>query len=364
MARVETALVTGGNGYVASWVVQQLLWAGINVRATVRNRRDRKKTRHLRTIAYDTPGTLSLFSANLLDPEGFDRAMAGCDVVLHTASPLKVRGVRDPVRELIEPATTGTRNVLAAVNRTPTVNRVVLTSSVAAIYGDAADLAATGNDRFSEEDWNETSSEHHQPYAYSKTLAERLAWEMAGEQDRWDLVAVNPGLVFGPALSPYTNSESVRIMRDFGTGFYRLGAGRFEFGIADVRDVAEAHVQVALNPCASGRYILVSETMSLMQIAHVLRRSYGGDFPFPRWVLPKMIVSLLAPLRGLPRRVIKRNVGYPLKFDNRRARSDLGISFRPAAEAIVDHFGQLLEDDLVPPPPKTNPGVRRAPEVR
>lgn len=350
MARVATVLVTGGNGYVASWVVNRLLWSGINVRATVRDRRDRMKTRHLRRVAYDTPGTLSLFSANLLDPESFDRAMVGCDVVLHTASPLRVRGVRDPVRELIEPATEGTRNVLMAVNRTRTVKRVVLTSSVAAIYGDAADLASTGNGCFSEEHWNETSSERHQPYSYSKTLAERLAWKMAQLQDRWDLVAVNPGLVFGPALSPHTNSESVRIMRDFGTGFYRFGAAGFEFAIADVRDVAEVHLQAAVNPRASGRYIAVSETMSLLQIAHTLRATYGGEFPFPRWTLPKMIASLLAPLRGLPRRVIKRNVGYPLRFDNRRARSDLGIDFRPAAEAIVDHFGQLLEDNLVPRP--------------
>ena len=229
------ALVTGGNGYVASWVFRRLLRSGVDVRATVRDRRDRTKTRHLRRIARDTPGTLSLFSANLLDPEGFDRAMAGCDVVLHTASPLRVRGVRDPVRELIEPATKGTRNVLAAVNRTPTVKRVVLTSSVAAIYGDAADLASTAEGRFSEEHWNETSSARHQPYSHSKTLAERLAWGMAEEQDRWDLVAVNPGLVFGPALSPHTNSESVRIMRDFGTGFHRLGAAGFEVAIVDVR---------------------------------------------------------------------------------------------------------------------------------
>lgn len=364
MARVRTALVTGGNGYVASWIVQQLLWSGIDVRATVRDRKDRAKTRHLRSIAYDTPGALSLFSANLLDPEGFDRAMTGCDVVLHTASPLRVRGVRDPVRELIEPATAGTRNVLMAVNRTPTVNRVVLTSSIAAIYGDAADLAATGNGCFTEEHWNETSSERHQPYAYSKTLAERLAWKLAEEQDRWDLVAVNPGLVFGPALSPHTSSESVQIMRDFGTGFYRLGAASFEFAIADVRDVAEAHLQAAISPSASGRYIVVSETMTLLQIAHVLRSRYGDEFPFPRRTLPKMIVSLLAPLRGLPRRVINRNVGYPLKFDNRRAKCDLGIGFRPAAEAVVDHFGQLLKDDLVPSPTGMTRRIRRAAEVR
>lgn len=364
MARSGPVLVTGGNGYVASWIVRELLGLGFDVRATVRDAQDPRKTRHLQSVASEAAGSLSLFSANLLDPDGFDRAMAGCEFVFHTASPLLVRGVTDPVRELIEPATRGTRNVLMAVNRTSTVKRVVLTSSVAAIYGDAADLASTEDGRFTEEHWNETSSERHQPYACSKTLAERLAWKTAKEQDRWDLVAVNPGLVFGPALSPHTKSESVRIMRDFGTGFYRLGAARFEFGIVDVRDVARAHVQAALRPNTGGRYIVVSETMNLKQIADVLRASYGGGFPFPRLTLPKVIVTLLAPLRGLPRQVVKRNVGYPLKFDNRRARSDLGIRFRPAAETIVDHFAQLLKDDLVPTPEDGNRRIRRVSDDR
>ena len=78
--------------------------------------------------------------------------------------------------------------------------------------------------------WNETSSENHHPYAYSKVLAERLAWEIAGSQDRWDLVAVNPGLVLGPALSSHTTSESMRIIREFGNGYYRLGVPQGNFG--------------------------------------------------------------------------------------------------------------------------------------
>ena len=349
---------------MASWIVKGLLACGLDVHATVRDAKDPRKTRHLQSIASETPGALTLFSANLLDPEGFDRAMAGCEVVLHTASPLLVRGVKDPVRELVEPATGGTRNVLMAANRTPAVKRVVLTSSVAAIYGDASDLASTEEGCFSEEHWNGTSSERHQPYAYSKTLAERLAWKMAKEQDRWDLVAVNPGLVFGPALSPHTNSESVRIMRDFGTGFYRLGAARFEFGIVDVRDVAGAHVQAALRPDVGGRYIVVSETMDLKQIADVLRDAYGDGFPFPRLTLPRFVVYLLAPLRGLPRRVVQRNVGYPLKFDSRRAGSELGIRLRPAAETIVDHFAQLLADGLVPARKSRTSRVQRALDAR
>lgn len=340
-------LVTGGNGYIGSWLVKRLLELGHDVHATVRDLTDPKETSHLEAIATDLPGSLSLYGAELLDPAGFDCAMVGCEVVFHTASPTIGRGVRDPMRVLIEPATCGTRNVLEAVNRCLSVRRVVLTSSVSAIYGDAIEMAETEERCFNENHWNETSTESHQPYSYSKVLAERLAWEIAGSQDRWDLVVVNPGLVLGPALSPHATSESVRIIRDFGTGFYRLGVPKGELGIVDVRDVADAHIQAAMKAESTGRYILVAETLSLQEIAAILRGHFGGGFPFPRRVLPNFVAVLLAPLAGLKRAEVRRNVGYPLRFDNRRATTHLGMKFRPASVAIVDHFQQLIDDDLV-----------------
>ncbi len=340
-------LVTGGSGYIASWLVKRLLELGHDVHATVRDLADPKETLHLETIAKDFPGSLSLYEAELLDPAGFDRAMVGCEVVFHTASPTIARGVRDPMRVLIEPATCGTRNVLEAVNRCPSVRRVVLTSSVSAIYGDAIEMAETEEGCFNESHWNETSNEGHQPYSYSKVLAERLAWEIARSQNRWDLVVVNPGLVLGPALSFHTTSESVRIIRDFGTGFYRLGVPKGELGIVDVRDVADAHIRAAMKAEATGRYILVAETLSLQEIAAILRDHFGDGFPFPRRMLPNFVTVLLAPLAGLKRSVARRNVGYPLRFDNRRATTHLGMRFRPASVAIVDHFQQLIDDGLV-----------------
>ena len=340
-------LVTGGNGYVASWLVKRLLERGFDVHATVRDPGDPAKTEHLRAIDRDCPGKLSLFRADLLDPDSFDRPMAGCRLVFHTASPLIVRGVEDPVRDLVEPATRGTRHVLDAANRTPSVRRVVLTSSIVAVYGDAADLEEIDADRFDESHWNATSNEKHQPYSYSKTLAERLAWEMAGAQDRWDLVVVNPGLVLGPGLSPHTKAEGVLVMLDFGNGYYSFGAPELEFAIVDVRDVAEGHLRAGLIPEARGRHILVSESLSLMEIAEVLRDRFGDGFPFPRQSVSRTVALMLAPRRGIPQAVAKRNLGYPLRFANRCAREALGMSFRPAAESVVEHFQQLLDDGLV-----------------
>jgi len=343
-------LVTGGNGYVASWLVKRLLEDGFDVHATVRDPRDPAKASHLEAIARGSPGTLSLFRADLLDPGSFDQAMAGCGLVFHTASPLIVRGVDDPVADLIEPATQGTRSVLEAANRTPAVRRVVLTSSIVAVYGDAADLQDIPEDRFDESHWNTTSNESHQPYSCSKTRAERLAWQLAGEQHRWDLVVVNPGLVLGPGLSPHTKAEGVLVMRDFGSGYYRFGAPELEFAIVDVRDVAEAHLRAGLDPAAAGRHILVSETLSVIQIASVLRRHFGEGFPFPRNTVSRSAALMLAPRRGIPLAVARRNLGFPLRFDNSRARVALGLAFRPAAESVVEHFQQLLNDELVPLP--------------
>ena len=340
-------LVTGGNGYVASWLVKRLLERGFDVHATVRDPGDPTKTEHLRAIDRDCPGKLSLFQADLLDPDGFDRPMAGCRLVFHTASPLIVRDVRDPVRDLVEPATRGTRHVLDTANRAPSVRRVVLTSSIVAVYGDAADLEEIDGDRFDESHWNSTSNENHQPYSYSKMLAERLAWEMASAQDRWDLVVVNPGLVLGPGLSPHTKAEGVLVMLDFGNGYYSFGAPDLEFAIVDVRDVAEGHLRAGLIPEARGRHILVSESLSLMEIAEVLRDRFGDGFPFPRQSVSDLVALMLAPRRGIPQAVAKRNLGYPLRFANRRASEALGMSFRPASESVVEHFQQLLDDGLV-----------------
>lgn len=193
-------LVTGATGYVAGWVVKRLLDAGLAVHATVRDPSDKRKTAHLRSLE-PVSGRLRFFAADLLRSGSFDEAMAGCQLVFHTASPYAV-SVRDPQKELVDPALLGTKNVLDSVNRTPSVGRVVLTSSCAAIYGDSADLAATPRGVFDEQVWNTSSSLEHGPYSYSKVLAEREAWRMHDAQSRWQLVVVNPAAVMGPGVKP------------------------------------------------------------------------------------------------------------------------------------------------------------------
>ena len=137
--RSAPVLVTGGNGYIASWLVKYLLEDGIDVHATVRDPSNDTKVGHLKQIAKDAPGSLTLFEADLLHDGAFDEAMAGCELVFHTASPFVLAGIKDPQKDLVDPAVQGTRTVLESANRVSSVKRVVLTSSVVSIYGDAAD---------------------------------------------------------------------------------------------------------------------------------------------------------------------------------------------------------------------------------
>ncbi|RXJ72833.1 diaminohydroxyphosphoribosylaminopyrimidine deaminase [Veronia nyctiphanis] len=335
-------LVTGANGYVASWIVKKLLDAGNTVHATVRDRDNEDKVGHLKAMAASSGGKLCLFNANLLDEGAYDEAILGCEIVFHTASPFVVRGVKDNEKDLLEPAKLGTKNVLDAVNRTETVKRVVLTSSVAAIYGDSEDLQHAGKSAFDETDWNLSSSAVHQPYSYSKTIAEQLAWQMNKGQNRWQLLTINPGLVLGPTLGN-TGSESMRIFKDLYDGKLFPAAPDLTFGIVDVRDVAKAHLLAAFTENASGRHITVAGTMSYLDIATVLREHFKDKAKLtPKFTAPKSILWLVAPLFGITRAFISKNVGYKLAFDNSYIQRDLGMKFDDLDKCLIDHFAQVI----------------------
>ncbi|MCA0871847.1 NAD-dependent epimerase/dehydratase family protein [Seohaeicola saemankumensis] len=340
-------LVTGATGYVAGWVIKGLLDAGLTVHATVRDPGDSAKLAHLEKMATDSPGTIRYFKADLLQSGAFDDAMAGCRVVLHTASPFTT-SVADPQRDLVDPAVGGTRNVLASANRTDSVGRVVVTSSCAAIYGDSADCGAAPGGVLTEEVWNTSASLTHNPYSYSKTMAERAAWEMAEEQDRWQLVTVNPSLVLGPGLARTQTSESFNIIRQMANGLMRTGAPNIEFGTVDVRDVADAHVRAAYVPDAQGRNIVNAETNALLDLAAMINDAYPA-LRVPHNTLPKWMVWMVGPFlsRDLSRRFIERNVDHDWRADNSKGIRELGISYRPIKTAVAEMVSQMGESGQI-----------------
>ncbi|MGW2569040.1 NAD-dependent epimerase/dehydratase family protein [Streptomyces sp. NPDC001537] len=333
-------LVTGGSGFVGCHLVGRLLERGHRVRTTVRSISNPVKVRPLKELQNQFPGQLELFEADLLKEGSFDEAMKGCEVVFHVASPFRMpEKIKDGQRDMVEPALVGTRNVIGSIERTAGVRRLVLTSTVGAIFGDYADVREMEGQVLTEAYFNTSSTVENNPYHYAKTVAEQAAWEAERSQDRWRMVAVNPGLVLGPSLTPASESGSLFLLDELFKGYFCYGAPDFSFTTVDVRDVADAHIAAAEQPEARGRYILAAETMtSFHDMARIIRTRYPRDLRLPRTRLPHWPVRVLGPAFGLTQDYIRGHLGIRFEVDNSRSVRELGISYRPIEETVLDHY--------------------------
>lgn len=340
-------MVSGGSGYLASHIIQQLLSEGYLVHTTVRDKHTKDKYEHLIDMAAKSPGEIRIFDADLLKPGSFSEAMQQCSHVFHTASPFKIGKIKNPQQELIDPAVNGTMNILETANEIESVTRVVLTSSIVAIMGDAIDAKAIPDGIFTEKVWNTSSSLSHQPYPYSKTLAEKKAWEIANEQSRWSLVVMNPGFILGPSLTKRNDSTSINFMISMGDGTYKTGVPAGNLTIVDVRDVALAHIKGAFNKNVSGRHILTGDTLIFIDAARILKKEYP-QYPIPGREVPKWFFLIIGPMFGLSRKYIRKNIGIPVKLDNSYSIQDLDMVYIPVEQTLVEHFSQLIHDGLLP----------------
>ncbi|KAG7396931.1 hypothetical protein PHYBOEH_001536 [Phytophthora boehmeriae] len=295
--------VTGVDGFLASWIVYELLTRGYHVRGTVQNGKD------------DISGLLQLPNAiknftvvetSLLTPEACDMAVQGCDFVIHTGTPSSC-SVRDPLSEQQEPGvhSIGSRmhciipmmtNFIQACARAR-IKRVVLTSSIAAM-ADSVTPESIINDAC----WNVTSTLERNPHFLSLKLAEEAAWQLVDQlpsDRRIDLVTMNPGTLFGPMLSKSKLAPGNQVIYDLVTGQYSALVD-LNWSMIDVRDCAMAHIAALENNDARGRYICVNRNVWMKDIVDILANNgYSGrDLPWkvglPNWVgrLPAYSVQL------------------------------------------------------------------------
>ena len=339
-------LVTGATGYVAGVLIKKLLLAGFTVHAAVRDPNNKQKTQYLDQIAKNSKGTVKYFATDLLIEGAYEQAMLGCELIFHTASPFQLT-VSDPQKELLDPAILGTKNILLQANKSKTVKRVVLTSSVAAIYGDNCDLKKVGENGFTEQHWNTTSSLEHQAYAYSKTLAEQQAWEINKQQNKWDLVVINPSLVIGPGINPFATSESFTLIKAIGDGTLKMGVPYWGMGVVDVREVAEAHFAAGFTDTAQGRYIVNAHNTDLFALSQALSDQFAKAYAIPKLLLPKWLVWLLGPFfdKKMTRKMIAKNVNFPWLADNTKSINELNVNYRPLQDSMNDFFQQLVDNN-------------------
>ena len=347
---MSTVLVTGGSGFIGSHSILQLLAAGHRVRTTVRSLRREGDVRAMLKEGGTDPGDRVSFAATDLENDaGWAGAAAGCDYVLHVASPFPP-GAPKHEDELIVPAREGTLRVLRA-SRDAGVKRVVLTSSFAAIgYGHQPQQTP-----FNETNWTVLKSDTA-AYVKSKTLAERAAWDfIAKEGGGLELSVVNPVAVFGPVLGP-DFSPSVLLLRRLMDGSVPA-CPRLYFGVVDVRDAADLHIRAMTHPAARGeRFLAVAgDCMSILDIAKVLRLRMGvSGRTAPRFQLPDWLVRLAA-MRNPEVKQILPELGKMKNATNEKARRMLGWAPRSSEEAIVATAESLVRLGLLKDSPKKPP---------
>ncbi|MEU5256901.1 SDR family oxidoreductase [Streptomyces longwoodensis] len=330
-------LVTGGSGFIASWCVLALLEAGHDVRTTVRDAGREPALRHRLHAATDfDDARLTVVRADLRVDDGWADAVAGCDYVLHVASPT-LRTVPDSAEEMVAAARDGVLRVLRAA-RDAKVRRVVLTSAFGAVgYGHPPRTAP-----FTEEDWTNLDAAVP-PYQRSKTLAERAAWQFVAEEGGgMELAAVHPVAVIGPVLGP-DDPPSLRVVRGMLDGAAPV-CPPFATSWVDVRDVADLHVRAMTDPAAAGERWLASagRSLRLVEVARMLREQCGERAAkVPTRELPLPVARLLS--RFEPKlRALRPQLGQDFDATGAKAERLLGWRPRPIGRTLADTADSLL----------------------
>lgn len=332
----NTVLVTGGTGYVAGWCIVELLKRGHSVRTTVRSLSKEAGVRSAVATQVDAGGRLSVVVADLLSDAGWAEATAGCDYVLHVASPLGGTITKD-ADELVRPAREGALRVLKASVKAG-VKRVVMTSSC----GAATPVKMGVNTVSDETVWSDPVAQRHDHYRLSKTLAEKASWDyMTSEGRTTEFTTILPSGVFGPVLSMDGLGSVQFIQRLFDGRMPRIP--NVGLNIIDVRDLAVAHVDAMTAPGAAGQRLIISgDFMWMKDIAAAIKIKLGskGD-KVPTKELPDWVVNIganfshaLMTLKPLLRR--------SHRFSSEKARRVIGLKTRPAVETVTDCAVSLL----------------------
>ena len=338
---MATVLVTGGTGFIGSHALLQLLAAGHDVRATLRNLQREAELRALLRANGADDTRLRCFATDLTRDTGWADAVTGCDYVLHIASPFPA-GIPKHEDELIVPARDGALRVLRAA-RDAGVRRVVLTSSFAAIgYGHPEQQAA-----FDETVWTHLDG-GIAAYTRSKTLAERAAWDfLAREGNGLELATVNPVGVFGPVLGA-DYATSIQLVQRLMTGSMP-GCPRLRFGVVDVRDVVDLHLRAMTHPAANGeRFLAVAgDFLRVQEMARVLKARLGeAARKVPTRELPDWLVRLVAMFDPTVRQIVP-DLGKYKNATAAKARRMLGWSPRSNQDALVATAESLLRLGLL-----------------
>ncbi|HJM24656.1 MAG TPA: NAD-dependent epimerase/dehydratase family protein [Candidatus Thalassarchaeaceae archaeon] len=337
----ELVLVTGASGYIGSHIVANLLSKGRKVRATVRDTSDPDRVDHIRSMEVPEGGSLEIVEMDLLDGVSVHRAVSGCSSVIHTAAVVVLKS-KKPQEKIVDPSVIGTKNVLDAIDASGTVERLVHTSSTAAIrpqkWKDGQTLTT--------ETWADDATIENNPYGLAKFSSERIVreWHEKKDSSRTRMVTINPCVVLGPPLSKRHLNGSISFVMTL-LNREIPAVVPMHISIVDVRDVAEAHVRALTQGDNAGRYLVVSGQMWFKDIAKSLKKA-NPDLRIPTWQLPyslSLLVSILHPKISLS--WARTHLGRRLFWDASPTEKDLGMEWMNPEQSLLETVPPILENE-------------------
>lgn len=334
-------LVTGASGFIGLHCIDQLLKAGHPVRGTLRTM---SRQGEIRKALGELGDALEFAETDLMKDDGWAEAVAGCEYVLHVASPFPPEEPKHE-DELIIPARDGALRLLRAA-KAGGVKRVVLTSSMAAI---ASDPGKPNSYVYSEKDWTDITDPAIPAYVKSKAVAERAAWDFVKKAGGLELSVINPGAVLGPLLGPdfSTSGDIVKLLMDR----EMPACPRMGFGMVDVRDVAAAHISAMTTPEAAGeRFVCCLDHIWLRDVAKILDEKYRSEgWKIPTGGLPSFVVRLGAMFDSTLKR-IKPMLGREMHVDNSHIRKVLNWQPYSNEEMVIAMAESMIELGVVEKP--------------
>jgi dihydroflavonol-4-reductase len=314
--------LTGASGFIAKHILRELLAQGYQVRASIRS--DKRKE-ELQGLFPDA--SLEFATLDLTKDEGWQDALQGCDVLMHTASPFPLTEPKDP-QDLIRPAVDGTLRAMRAAKEAG-IKRVILTSSCAAIYKQAGKPKMQPSD---ETNWTSPDDPSVGAYEASKTLAEKAAWDFVDENPDIALTTINPGAVFGPPMDARYGS-SLELVEQLMTGKVPM-APPMDMVAVDVRDVARMHVAaIDLEVTKGERFAAASGTHRFLELGRMLK-AWDSALKTPGREAPLWLLWIM----GLFSRDVKgvlANAGRTLAVSGAKAEKTFGFKFIPVKDALV-----------------------------
>ena len=327
-------LVTGAAGFIGSHVVAQLLQSGTQVRATVRNP---KNAAFLNSLPIAEGGSLQIVAMDLLDFASVRSAVSDCKDVIHCAASLPV-GANDAQKDIVDPSIEGTTNLVKALQQAGVVERIVHTSSVAAIRRTSHENGTI----FSVVDWCDDATVKSNPYGLAKAGAEKVMRQWVESQVRESkprLITIHPSVVFGPIFSPRHKEGSMSYLKHFTSG--PPFVLKININFVDVRDVAKAHINALSYGREGARYLLHNRGMWMHEIGAQLKILK----PERKWAtrkLPSIFAYMLAIVHPkLSIKQLRGNIGVKIGYDVEDVAQELDFVFTDYQQTLVDSIDSI-----------------------